>query len=122
MGIPSTEYAGSCDDENTRLRSVSPFSSNGCSNGSSLTSPFYPTWKIPQRPVGSYPMATGRPLGGPVKLRMAIVAAGLVAATTSLGDGARRAPPTRKPPTTPGNLRVTGTTPTSISLAWNAST
>ncbi len=30
--------------------------------------------------------------------------------------------PDTQPPTTPGNLRVTGTTSTSVSLAWNAST
>ena len=56
-----------------------------------------------------------------MKLRMAILAAGLVAASTSLGTVQAAAPDT-KPPTTPGNLRVTGTTPASISLAWNAST
>jgi hypothetical protein len=30
--------------------------------------------------------------------------------------------PDTTPPTTPGNLRVTGTTPSSVSLAWNGST
>ena len=56
-----------------------------------------------------------------MKVRTAIVAAGLVALTTSLGTAHAAAPDT-KPPTTPGNLRVTATTPSSISLAWNTST
>src|SRR5262245_41787710 len=40
------------------------------------------------------------------------------AVVTASADAA----PDRTKPTTPGNLRVTGTTSTSVSLAWNAST
>ena len=56
-----------------------------------------------------------------MKLRTAILAAGLVVASASF-DTAQAAAPDTRPPTVPGNLRVTATTPTSISLAWNAST
>lgn len=56
-----------------------------------------------------------------MKLRSAIVAAGLVAMTMSVGTAVAAAPDTT-PPTTPGNLRVTVTTPSSVTLAWNAST
>ena len=56
-----------------------------------------------------------------MKIRSAIVAAGLVVLTTSLGTAHAAAPDTR-PPTTPTNLRVTATTQTTVTLAWNRST
>ncbi|RPJ24006.1 MAG: hypothetical protein EHM33_19205, partial [Chloroflexi bacterium] len=39
-----------------------------------------------------------------------------------LGTTPAQAARDRKPPTTPTNLRVTGLTPYSVSLAWNPST
>lgn len=48
--------------------------------------------------------------------RSAVVFAGLLAASA-----AAAVPRDRTPPTTPTNLRVTGTTPYSVSLAWNPS-
>src|SRR5688572_32449363 len=52
-------------------------------------------------------------------LRMAICAAAAVVLGTS---AAVAAPRDRTPPTTPTNLRVTGASDYSVSLAWNAST
>jgi hypothetical protein len=60
-----------------------------------------------------------------------IVAAGLLLGTSaaSAAPGGKKPPPTttttvadRSAPTTPSNLRVTGTTKTTISLAWDPST
>ncbi|MFC0532686.1 fibronectin type III domain-containing protein [Phytohabitans kaempferiae] len=49
-----------------------------------------------------------------------VASAALLVAATAVPAGATGRD--RTPPTTPGNLRVTAVTPTSISLAWDAST
>jgi hypothetical protein len=54
-----------------------------------------------------------------------VVGLGLGASAASAAPGGRKPPPSTgdsTPPTTPTDLRVTGTTTTSVTLAWNAST
>jgi chitodextrinase len=53
--------------------------------------------------------------------RRALVGLAVLAALTLVATSATAAPDS-KPPTKPGNLRVTAKTLTSVSLAWNAST
>jgi hypothetical protein len=52
-------------------------------------------------------------------LRKASLLAGLLVLAITVGATTAAA---GRAPTTPTNLRITGTTDTSISLAWNAST
>ena len=54
--------------------------------------------------------------------RFAVVLAIVALVLTAAGPAAAAPRRDRTPPTTPTNLRVTATTQTSVSLAWNAST
>jgi chitodextrinase len=64
--------------------------------------------------------------GGEIMIRkLSVVAAAVAVLVLVLGPGggatAAAAAPDRTPPTTPTNVRVTGTTATSVTLAWNRS-
>ncbi len=54
--------------------------------------------------------------------RNAALAAGMLVVAATLGASTAGAVRDRTPPTTPTNLRITATTETSVSLAWNRST
>lgn len=57
-----------------------------------------------------------------MSVRSTALAAFVLALSLVFNAAAGAAPRDRTPPTTPTNLRITATGPTSISLAWNAST
>ena len=54
--------------------------------------------------------------------RKPLVLVGMLVLATTVGAPSAGAVRDRTPPTTPSNLRITSSTDTSVSLAWNAST